>query len=779
MNAVNCLVLTVAPYQTDHKNKHKRECENKAAGGEHVDKYSALKSARALPVPKKITNFTPPMKRFPAILLHFRTCSVRVDKQMQTGAHTLRAFLIAWFLLIGFGGAVQAGTAEKGFAALSLRDYFRAKKAFESAGTDPYCCYGLAIVYSRNDNPYTNIDSAVTLATRGYHYFLARPKARSFVEFRVDSASFITLLDTLSHRKWSQVRQQNSIWACNAFLSSCYAGNKSLRKEAADLRDELELNRLMQLNRSDSTAYFLATHPESSLYAEAELLRDRQLFDEYTVSLKAASYRSFIRRYAGNAMVATARERLFALYKQQSDTAGLREFVHDFPEAPQTMEAWKLLFALTVRSYTDVELNRFLKNHPDFPLRNSILKELELNKLVVYPYLRNELVGFIDSSGRMAVPPQYDEAGPFAEGLSVVSRNDTVFYVNKAGENPFPVTYSAAGPFRHGMAPVKRLGRWHFINRQGQVISRDYDEIGELSGDVYVVKTGGLYGALNSYGQSLIEPSFEKLGDFTNGFAYYTQGTKYGFVDVSGDVQRAVYEWISAFGNDGLAIVRRDQKYGLLNAAGRVVLAEQYDKVLRAAGGVYIVVNGSQYGFYSAEGCFLTPLAYDYQGDKNTEFYTDGQLLKLIRKGQQGLANRNGALVVPFDEFTYLGFPQTGMVLAGKDNKKEQRFGYLGIYSGIDLAPRYSAASPFQDSVAVVTLKDRNLLIGQRGEERYASASPIERLSSRYFLVKSVVHTIIDRQGHTVLTDVSDVQSPSPGIWIVTVYGGEIKLLRD
>ena len=41
--------------------------------------------------------------------------------------------------------------------------------------------------------------------------------------------------------------------------------------------------------------------------------------------------------------------------------------------------------------------------------------------------------------------------------------------------------------------------------------------------DVYVYKIGEKYGVLDYFGQQMIEPKFEKLGDFKNDMAYFIE----------------------------------------------------------------------------------------------------------------------------------------------------------------------------------------------------------------------------------------------------------------
>src|SRR5690606_36412991 len=174
------------------------------------------------------------------------------------------------------------------------------------------------------------------------------------------------------------------------------------------------------------------------------------------------------------------------------DTEGLKLFVTQFPGAPQAEEAWKLLFSLTVKAYSYTELKGFLDQYPEFPLKHTILEELELNKLVLYPFVRGEQAGYINDEGNMVIPEQYDGAGDFRLGLAVVHKGDSAWFVNKENRNPFGRKFLEAYGFSSRTAAVKTSEGWCFINRLGQVISGTFDEVNEPSDGLYVVRKDNL-----------------------------------------------------------------------------------------------------------------------------------------------------------------------------------------------------------------------------------------------------------------------------------------------
>lgn len=685
---------------------------------------------------------------------------------------------LVFILSFGFIG-LQAAKPEKGFEALMIFDYFKARQIFteiNKSKPDAYSQYGLAVIFSRNDNPFYNLDSAGKYIYMSYHAFNKKPEVRKFSNFFIDNTTILLLADSITGKQFKKVKKEGQAGRYDDFLKRNYLANKKLVDEVVYLRDEIEFNSMLKINKSDSTNAFMLLHPQSSFYMEATLLKDRQLYEETTQPLTAASYIAFLARYPKNAMLNTAYEKLFAIYRQQANVQGLASFVNHYPKAPQNIEAWKLLFSLSVKSFSYAELKNFLAEYPDFPLKNSILKELELNKLVLYPYQKGDFTGFIDPAGKFVVNPVYDAATDFYEGLSVVSKNDSLFFINKENTNVFDKYYADALVFKNGIAPVKQSNRWYFINRQGQTVSKVYDEINELSNSVYVVKLKNKYGALDHFGQVILEPKFDKLGDFKNDYAYYIEEGSYGFVSKAGIIHKAEFEWISDFNNEHIAVVRQNNKYGLVNVFGQKILDCKYDQVIPTNSQAFIVVQNNSYGFFSSSGCFLTPVAFDYAKEKPAAYYTNGQLFKLLKKGEQALVDENGHISINFGAYEEVNFAGNGLIRVKRKNK----YGYVDRKLNVIIPYKYQQAQDFSDSLALVKLKDKYIMINVFGHEVFSTNAEIEKISAHYYTIEDGdLKHIVDRRGTGVLNDVISIQKISETLFIITLENGEIKLLSD
>lgn len=685
-----------------------------------------------------------------------------------------------FLFFIFFTGAVYAGNLEKGFEALSIHDYFKAKKLFlkftVKKTPNPYAQYGLATIFYRSNNPFHNLDSARKYAYLSHDSYRAKPLRKMLSGFLINDTTILALIDSVAKGQFDMVKKESTVAAYNLFLTKNNLASSEILKQALHWRDELLYKRVREIDRADSTHQFMLAYPHSDFYKDAELLKQHQIFNETTADKTAQSYTRFLDENPDNLMRNTAYEKLFAIYRQKNDKVGLADFVQRYAAAPQIMEAWKLLFSLTAKSFSYSELKKFTEKYPEFPLKNSILKELELNKIILFPYQKNDYTGFIDSSGKFVISAQYDAASDFYEGLSVVSRNDSVFFIDKENTNIFNTVYSDASEFKNGIAPVKQNNKWFFINRRGQIISSAYDEINELSNSVYVVKLNNRYGALDHFGQIIISPKFEKLGDFKNGFAYYIENGNYGFVSASGAAYKAEFEWISDFNEEHMAVIRQNNKYGLVNASGTKILEPLYEQIIEAKGGIYIVVQNGNYGFFSSQACFITPIAYDYLREKSADYYTDGKWFKLLKQGKQAFVNSNGHIEINFGLYDEMNFASEDLLRV----KKKGKYGFVNKKLIVTIPYKYQQARDFEDGLAIVVLKDKNFLINTSGKEIFSSEEEIEKLSAHYYTVGDEDEKqIFNDKGLQLYANVVNVQKINAHLFIITLANDEIKLLRD
>src|SRR5436190_4402594 len=82
--------------------------------------------------------------------------------------------------------------------------------------------------------------------------------------------------------------------------------------------------------------------------------------------------------------------------------------------------------------------------------------------------------GYIDKTGKLIIPPQFESAGAFSEGLAAINQCDEGFFIDKTGRKIFLGNFSYVSPFRDGLSRinvgVNQDRTWGFIDRAGKMI---------------------------------------------------------------------------------------------------------------------------------------------------------------------------------------------------------------------------------------------------------------------------------------------------------------------
>ncbi|MFN9960683.1 MAG: hypothetical protein ACK55I_46975, partial [bacterium] len=134
------------------------------------------------------------------------------------------------------------------------------------------------------------------------------------------------------------VTAKSTITSYDQFLAQNYLASDIIIQNAVKGRDELELQRVYQINKSDSTLLFIQTHPLSQFKTDAFRLYEKELYEEITADRSEASYISFIKNQTKNSNLNQAYQALLTLYKDAKNKDGIDRFIKNYPKAPQRIE---------------------------------------------------------------------------------------------------------------------------------------------------------------------------------------------------------------------------------------------------------------------------------------------------------------------------------------------------------------------------------------------------------------------------------------------------------
>lgn len=271
--------------------------------------------------------------------------------------------------------------------------------------------------------------------------------------------------------------------------------------------------------------------------------------------------------------------------------------------------------------------------------------------------------GYCNTEGKEVLPLQYDLANTMYNGVAIVKKGALYGLIDKTGKEIVSFQYESLSRFYYSseLYQVKQDGLFGLISKTGeQLVPPKYDDLGALYGNNYLVvvkdkkygiyslsgKTelitlqysrieqlsphylkvsiGSSYGILDVKGKTIVEPKYDELGSLEQGLIVAKLLDKYGYITVSGKtILPFIYDKAEAFQSSGLAQVRINGKYGLIDEGGQVYLAAEYDE-LTSSGYYreqnYIARQGKLYGIVSPSGEVIVPIEYN-EIKKNGKFF--------------------------------------------------------------------------------------------------------------------------------------------------------------
>jgi len=289
--------------------------------------------------------------------------------------------------------------------------------------------------------------------------------------------------------------------------------------------------------------------------------------------------------------------------------------------------------------------------------------------------------GFMDRSGKTVIAPQFDLAGEFSEGLANVRVGTKSGYINMKGVVAITPQFDDAGPFRYGRAGVRLGNRFGFIDKDGKYISSpDFSWAGQFSGDLAPVRTadgvmafvnragklelagkvdslmpfgfteglapagsGGKWGFIDTTGKWIIDPQFERAGNFADGLAPVVVGGRTGYIDSKGKfVVNPQYDFGDEF-YEGLAVFTSAGKMGFIDTKGRAVCDAKFLAAAHFSDGLAAVKTEDGWGFIDRTGKMVVSPKFD-----SASMFQNGLALVMVG-GKEAYVTTSGALVVdPF-----------------------------------------------------------------------------------------------------------------------------------
>lgn len=230
--------------------------------------------------------------------------------------------------------------------------------------------------------------------------------------------------------------------------------------------------------------------------------------------------------------------------------------------------------------------------------------------------------GIVDDSGKTIIEPMPCELYGFAKnGLAAIRIDDKYGYIDTAGKMVIePQFFDVENFGDNGLAVVEHNGTddsdgmYGLIDKTGNfVIEPKYDLAFNCPNGMVSVYVDGKYGCIDISGKTIVEPKYDDFTGFNaNGIAAFSVNKKWGVIDDSGKIiTEPIYDFDSVVRNDnGWFDVVRDNKFGLMNPNGELLIKLKYDQVLVFED--VMLVQKKKWGIVDVNDNFIAPPQFDW-----------------------------------------------------------------------------------------------------------------------------------------------------------------------
>ena len=365
--------------------------------------------------------------------------------------------------------------------------------------------------------------------------------------------------------------------------------------------------------------------------------------------------------------------------------------------------------------------------------------------------------GFIDSTGRVIITPEYEFVKDFNNGTAICKKEDWGA-INDRNHPVLDFEYKSISRTNEYLkAGVKNKRPIYYNDRGNAVVGWGYDRFKTFSEGFCAVQKNGKWGMVNDEGEEVLECKYITINSFSEGWASIQDEKGWYFVDSSMTVQLDFrgkeYFGLGDF-SEGLCWfkIKRQEKnlYGFINKDGEVVISSIFSRAFDFQQGRARVVKNRKTGLINHKGEFvMKPTFYDLvfpfdkngiahvrennmgsyglinrQGETLTDCiynkifpFVDGYAKVVTPKGI-GFIDMRGTEIIP-PKYRAVGELSEGLVAV------QRGFSYLWEYidmeNNLAFKGKFSKAEPFKNGKAIVALNRAdegvNIVIDKKGNE--------------------------------------------------------------
>lgn len=389
--------------------------------------------------------------------------------------------------------------------------------------------------------------------------------------------------------------------------------------------------------------------------------------------------------------------------------------------------------------------------------------------------------GFIDSSGKEILPCLYDD---------ILEHNIAMSYLKNGSS--YGTVYTESRKYDHhfftkGLAAVLKGGQLGFVDKQGDIsfysLKDKYDKVYEAHSCILLSKNGK-WGIADLRGKEIVPCEYDNVFDYDDmpidGVAWAkNEGQNRILFNIRGEKitpENGIY--LYDFNVHGLAKILHNNKYGLINRDGKIIVPCKYRDINKFKNGrAQVSISAPGHAFRGLNGMIDTlgreiiPCIYD----DYFYFNSDG-LAKVKLNGKCGIIDRQGNEVIPC-QYDGIGFERKDNYIAVSSNGMT---GLITWNNELIIPYKYTNIDDFIEGLAWVNKGWKAGVINEYGEEilscnKYYTVD-VHTNNGLIFIKEDNKWGILDSQGKEFMPCIyyGDIWTDfNEGVGCAEIYEGE------
>jgi hypothetical protein len=310
--------------------------------------------------------------------------------------------------------------------------------------------------------------------------------------------------------------------------------------------------------------------------------------------------------------------------------------------------------------------------------------------------------GFLDKTGKEVIPAQFERVNSFSQGLAAVEVNNKWGFIDKTGKIIIPPIYEYALDFKkydnQVAARVVLNGANKIINELGIVIDEPFIKINADELRPFSIN-GYLRGYKDINGKVVVPEIYSLAEPFEGGYGVVFDMEKGGgLIDVTGKLMMPLTPDFLPIYSEGVFIIKRNGNYELVNEQLKtVVILDKIPNLQQCENfqnGLAPIKVNDKWGLMNKKGEIVLLPQYE-----NCITFYDG-VAKAKKDGIIGLINTKGEPIGNVRDKEYWGFSEGLSVYRPMDQSGRQYQGFIDKTGAVVIPVQYSMLENFSEGLA-------------------------------------------------------------------------------